>query len=483
MGILSSTSVRIFAVSAAALLLTVMCASAYFFLKPLVDDTATWRLLFDTATVSLVLWVQIAFLLVKVLFINAEGMLVLTYQLPLTNRERSAAFLIYEATTTGIVAGVGFISLAVSALLLLGPAAIPHIAAAVILPVILTYLALSVFYQILTRMWALIGLRRIAGVLSILALFALLVLYSVQMTNLVQEISNAYLEKQRRYVWVTSVAWSWHRYGGFPTFVAAAGLAAALVALTLALTPNQHVRQSRYLRVSAGRRLNRLLSPYDWCLLRNSQTAVGASMAVALFLYLALHPAMNPMWSLTVLSLGGLYQFTATQTLRTMPGASSSPWRIYGCLIKAQIVLLVVFAIPGLGILLAVDLHLFIESGPALLGSVGGVVLTTCISIVFPAEKDNPFSVFLGLSALGAVLALSAIGLGMLNLPPWAVKVSLTGVSALSVWYGVQGIRISESRRRNDKATVGHKLRHRVSAADPGDRDGGTDVPHVFNGR
>ncbi|WP_055495332.1 hypothetical protein [Streptomyces sp. TP-A0356] len=482
-GVLRSTPVRVFVVSVAGLLLAAMCTSAYFFLKPLAGNAAVWRLLFDTSTVSLVLWVQIAFLLVKVLFINAEGMLQLSYQLPVTNRERSAAFLMYEATMTGVVAGAGLISLTVSALLLLGPSAVPYITASVILPVALTYLALSVLYQLLTRLWTLMRLRRISNVLSVLALFALLAVYSVQMTAMIPDISQAYLHKQSRHVWVTSVSWAWHRYGAVPAFAAAMLLVVVLVALTLALAPNQHVRQSRYVNVRVSSRLSGALGPYDWCLLRSSQTVAGATMAVALFVFLLLRPSMNPVWSFTVLSLGGLYQFTATQPLRLLPGASASAWWIYGRLVKAQIVLLAVFAVPGLATTFAVDPHLFAQSGPALLGCLGGAVMTTCISIVFPAEKDNPFSVFLGLSVVGIVLAVSAIGLGMLSLPPWAVMGFLAGASALFVWYAVQGIQTSESRRRNEAGTVGHEVRRRSHPADHGDRGGDASVPHVLNGQ
>ncbi|MGW3955943.1 hypothetical protein ACWEKM_34670 [Streptomyces sp. NPDC004752] len=482
-GVLRSTPVRVFALSVAALLLGAMCTAAYFFLKPLAGDLAVWRLLFDTSTVSLVLWVQIAFLLVKVLFINAEGMLQLSYQLPVTNRERSAAFLMYEATMTGIVACAGLISLMVSALLLLGPSAVPYVTASVVLPAALTYLTLSVLYQLLTRVWALVGLRRISNVLSVLAMFALLAAYSVQMKTMIPDLSQAYLDKETRYVWVTSVSWAWHRYGALWAFAAAAVLAAALMALTLALAPNQHVRQSRYVNVRAGRRPSRVLGPYDWCLLRSSQTVAGAAMAVALFGFLLLRPAANPTWSFSVLSLGGLYQFTATRPLRLLPGAAEPAWRIYGRLLKAQLVLLAVFAVPGLGIVLAVDPRLFAQSGPALLGSVGGAVMTTCISIVFPAEKDNPFSVFLGLSVVAVVLALSAIGLGMLNLPPWALVGCLAAATAMFVWYAVQGIETSESRRRNETGTVGHEVRRRGRPADPGDRGGDAAVAHVLHGR
>ncbi|PJE96483.1 hypothetical protein CUT44_18485 [Streptomyces carminius] len=482
-GVLRSAPVRVFVVSAAVLLLGAMCASAYFFLRPLAGDTAVWRLLFDTSTVSLVLWVQIAFLLVKVLFINAEGMLLLSHQLPVTNRERSTAFLLYEAVMTGVVACAGLIALMVSAVLLLGPGAVPYVTASVVLPAVLTYLALSVLYQALTRLWNLAGLGRISGVLSVLVLFALLALYSTLMKPMIQDLSQAYLDERTHHVWVTSVSWAWQRYGAAAALAAALLAAAALTALTLALAPNRHIRQSRYLNIRAGGRLRGVLGPYDWCLLRGSQTVAGAVMAVALFGWLLLRPTANPMWSLTLLSVGGLYQFTATQPLRTLPGASVPAWRVYGRLLRAQLVLLAVFAVPGLGIVFSVDPRLFFHSGPALLGCLGGAVMTTCIGIVFPAEKDNPFSVFLGLSAVAVVLALSAIGLGMLRLPPWVMAACLAGASALFVLYAVQGIQTSESRRRNEKGTTGREVRRRGRRADSGGRRDDTAVPHVLHGR
>lgn len=483
-GVLRSTPVRVFTVSAAVLLLAVMCTSAYLFLEPVGDDPTVWRLLFDTSTVSLVLWVQIAFLLVKVLFINAEGMLQLTFHLPVTNRERSAAFLMYEAAMTGIVAGIGLVSLAVSGLLLLGPAALPYITASVLLPVVLTYLVLGVLYQVLSRLWSLLRLRRIADVLSVLALFALLALYSAGMKDSYTEISEAYLQDRPHRLWVTAVSWAWQRHGALPTLAVTLLLVAVLVALSLALAPNQHVRQSRYLPVRTRRARGReLLGPYDLCLLRSAQTVAGAVMATALFGYLLLRPSVHPLWGLSVLSLGGLYQFTATQALRMLPGARASAWRVYGRLLKAQLVLLAVFTVPALALVLLVDWRLGLQSGPALLGCLGGAVLTTCISVVFPAEKDNPFSVFLGLSVVAVVLAVSAIGLGMLDLPPWAVLVCLVGATALFVWYAVEGIRTNESRRRNEEGTVGHGLRHRGGAADLRDRGGRAAPADVLDGQ
>lgn len=483
-GVLRSAPVRVLVVAAAALLLGTMCAAAYLFLRPLADDTAVWRLLFDASTISLVLWVQIAFLMVKVLFVNAEGLLQLTTQLPVTNRERAVAFLLYEAAMTGVVAAAGLVSLMVSALLLLGPSALPLILACVVLPAALTYLGLSVLHQALTRLWALVGLRRIAHVLSVLALFALLAVYSAHMRSMIPALSRAYLDKEPRHLWVTTVSWAWERWGAVWTLPAALLAAAALVALALVLTPSQYVRQSRYVNIRAGR-LGRLLGPYDWCLLRSSQTVAGAAMAVALFVFLLLRPgSANPLWGLAVLSLGGLYQFTATQPLRAFPGAhAESAWRVYGRLLKAQLVLLGVFAVPATALVAAAAPGRLDGTLPALAGCAGGAVVTTCVSVVFPAEKDNPFSVFLGLSVVGIVLALTAIGLGMLSLPPWALGVCLAAATVVFVLYTVQGIATHESRRRNETGHVGHEVRRRGRPADAGDRGGDPADPHVLHGR
>ncbi|WP_432137075.1 hypothetical protein [Streptomyces sp. bgisy154] len=483
-GVLRSAPVRVFTIGAAVLLLGAMCTAAYYFLRPLADEAAVWHLLFNTSTVSLLLWVQIAFLLVKVLFINAEGMLQLSYQLPVTNRERSTAFLLYEAAMTVIVAAAGLVSLCVSALIILGPSATGYITASIILPVVLTYLALSVLYQLLTRIWMLLGLSRMAGILNVLVLFTALAYYSTQMTPMIQDVAGAYLDKRTEYTWVTSVSWAWNTHGPWLTLAATAAISAALVALAFTLAPNQHVRQSRYLKLPGSLLLRRILGPYDWCLLRSAQTVAAAAMAVAVFAYLLIaKPDMNPLWGLAALSFGGLYQFTATQPLRLLPGTQEGAWKVYLRLIRAQLVLLTVFAVPALTLTTAIHPDRLLSSATALASCLGGAVMTTCISIVFPAEKDNPLSVFLGLSVVAIVAALTVIGLGLLSLPPWAVMASLAAAAIAFIWYAVQGIHTSELRRRNAQGTVGREGRHRGRTDHPGHGSGDPAHPHVLHGQ
>lgn len=482
-GALRSTRVRVLLTAAAVILLGAMCTGSYFFLRPLAEEPRVWRLLFDTSTVSLLLWVQIAFLLVKVLFVNAEALMQLSYQLPLTNRERSTAFLMYEAAMTATVAAVGLVSLAISASILLGTSSFGYITASIVLPAALAYLALSVLYQLLTRLWMLLGLSRVAGVLNVLAVFALLGFYTVRMTPMIQDFSSAYLDERTTYTWATSLARIWNEHGLWAALAAATALGAVLTALTFALAPNQHARQSRYLKLPGSVLLRDVLGPYDWCLLRSAQTVAAAAMTVALFLYLLLaKPSVNPLWGLTALSFAGLYQFTATRPLRELPGTREPAGRVYARLIRAQLVLLAVFAVPAAAIALASGPGRLVSTGVALASCAGGAVMATCISVVFPAERDNPFSVFLGLSVVLVVAGVSLIGLGLLDLPLWAVAGCLAAAVVAFAWYAVQGIRTNDSRRRNVQGTIGRDVRRRGRTPDDGHRSGDPAHPHVLDG-
>ncbi|MFJ5231071.1 hypothetical protein ACIQBJ_14400 [Kitasatospora sp. NPDC088391] len=483
-GVLKSAPVRVLVLGATALLLAVMCAAAYFFLRPLAGEARIWRLMFDAATVSLLLWVQISFLLVKVLFLNAEGLLRLSYQLPVTNRERAAAFLMYEAAMTALVAAAGLVSLAVSSLLLLGPSAVGFITASIVLPTLLCYLLLSVAHQLLTRLWMLAGLGRMAGLLNVLVLFAGAAAYSAGTAGLVQDVAGAYLEDRTRYTWVTSVSWAWHRFGPVAALAGSLLLAAVLVVLVFALAPNRHLPQSAYLKLPGSVRLRRFLGPYDWCLLRSAQTVAAAVLAVAVFGYLLVaRPGTNPMWALTALSFGGLYQFTATLPLRLLPGVREPAWRVWLRLVRAQAVLLAVFAVPGYVLTTAVEPGRWLSGAAAVAAGLGGAVTTTCVSVVFPAEKDNPFSVFLGLSVTTVVLGLSLIGLGLLDLPPWALVLCLAGAFGALARYAIRGIEASEARRWHVRGTVGRTGRRRGGAADAGDGGGHAARPDVLHGR
>ena len=482
MGVLRSTAVKVLALAAVGTILVTGAIAAYFFLEPMASEPKVWGLLFEMSTVSVVLWVQIAFLLVKVLFLNASGMLELSFHLPLTNRERAAALLIYEATMAGMVSAVGFTSLTAAAVALLGPAVVPRLLEAIVFPIILTYLALSAAYLVLGRVLSLIGLRRVQGILLILVMFGLLTLYASRLGPLSSQATAAYLSDRTEFVWVAALAWLAHQYG--PVAMAGVFLLAAvtLVAVALWATPSEHVPHSRYLNVPFGWPVARRLGPYDRCLLRSSQTWLAIAVAVAVLIGLCLEPVANPLWALAVLSMSGLYQFASTEPLRVLVADGASAWRTYGRLVKAQFVLLLALAVPSVAVVAAVRPGELGGSAPALVGCAGGALIAICIGIAFPAENDNPFSVFLGLAITAAVLGLGGIALGILQLPPPVVFTIALGTAILVVWYSVQGIRATDSRRRNEEGASGRQQRGRGGIAHARGRGGSSALSHVLDG-
>ncbi|GAA6526237.1 hypothetical protein [Intrasporangium sp. DVR] len=482
MGVLGSTAVKALALATVATVLVTGAVAAYFFLEPMTAEAKVWGLLFEMSTVSVVLWVQIAFLLVKVLFLNASGMLELSFHLPLTNRERAGALLMYEATMAGIVSTVGFTSLTAAAVVLLGPAALVRLLEAIVFPMVLTYLVLSAAYLLLGRLLALIGLRRIEHVVLILVMFAVLLVYASRLGPLASQATEAYLSDRRELVWVATLAWISARYGPVAMVTVFLVASAALVALALWATPNQHVRHSRYLNAPFDWPLARRMGPYDRCLLRSSQTWLAIAVSVAVFVGLCLEPVTNPLWALAVLSMSGLYQFASTEPLRALVADGGSPWRTYGRLVKAQLVLLLSGAIPTVAVVAVVRPDQLAGAGLSLAGCIGGALIAICIGIAFPAENDNPFSVFLGLTVTAATLGCVGIALGILQLPRPMVFTIVIGTGALMVWYSVQAIRAFDSRRRNEKGASVRQQRGRGGFAHPRDRGGSSALSHVLDG-
>ena len=282
---------------------------------------------------------------------------------------------------TGTVVGAGSVSLTVTALLLLGPSAVPRLIESIIFPAVLSYLALSVIYLSLIRLFGVLRLRSVANVLAVLAIFGLLAWYSTRMLPLVSEVSQAYLNGQDSFVWVTSVSWVSRQYGALsgircressgddtctPRVMAGPEPACTSFALPEHTGARHGCAACSAPMIGACYAAPRLRSPLRWrgpvCLP-------------------VLNPVLNPLWGFAVLSLGGLYQFAATQPLRVLVGAQSSPWQIYGRLLRAQFILLTLFVLPAIVILGVVDARSVALGPTALFGSVVGAILATCIGI------------------------------------------------------------------------------------------------------
>ncbi|GAA1747557.1 hypothetical protein [Aeromicrobium alkaliterrae] len=481
-GVLASRPLRVAALALATGLGAAAVAAAVAFLDPLRSEPGAWGLLLDAMSISTVQWCLVAVLLTKTLFLNAEGMLAMTFALPVTNRERAAAFVLYEGAMAGIVVAVGIGALAVASLVIRGPSILVPLAESVVLPALLTYVAVGLGYQLLTRLLSASGLRRAQPPTLLLVLFALAAAFAATVPGLTASVSTAYLAGTDDRPWTAAVASLSDRWGPVPSLAAATAAVALLAWATVLLTPNRHLAQSRYLPWRAGPLTRRLLTPYDWCAVRSLQTWLPAVLAVAVFIALSLRPLAHPLWALSLLSMGALYQFAATEPLRLLRGGRQSPWGVYGRLVRAQLVVWTAFAVP-----LTIAAVVIEGSAAAvvlpLLGSLASTVLALAVGIVFPAVDDNPFSLFIGMSLAVVIVTTVGLAVGLLNLPPRVSTTVVAATLALAVVYSVVGITTFESRRRHEEVARRHQRPGGGSPADPRDRSGDPAGPHVLDRR
>lgn len=480
-GALRSRVVRTLLAVGVVALAVAATGTAYLFLRPVTTDQEVWTLILETATVSALLWTQCAFLFVKVLFLNSESLLELSFHLPLTGRERAVALLVYEAVMVLIVTGAGLFSLTAAAVLILGPAAVLPLVQTIAIPVLAMYGLLSLLYVALLRALERTRLRRVARLVGVLVLFALLLVYSRTLAPLVQEVSRRYLDDDTSFSVVSAPTWFADRFGAPLLISAAIAVLALLTAAVLVLTPRQYVRPSRYLRIRRGSR-RALLTPYDRCLLRSSQTWLAALAAAGVLTALCLNPGLNPLWALSLLPMGGFYHFAATEPLRSSGWDRSTPVQVYRQLLRAQLLLLTGGTIVAALVLAAVRPASLADIGPPVAGCLVAAVIATFIGVVFPAEHDNPFSVFLGISATAMVGLVLALAVGILRLDPVVMLLLLILITVVIAMYTVIGIRLDQRRRRHEEIAAGPELRGGRGVAHRSRGGGHAALSHVLDG-
>ena len=479
-GVLASRPIRVAVGVALLALLAAAVAGAVAFLQPLRSEPAAWDLLLDVTTVSTVMWCLAAAVVVKTLFLNAEGMLTLTFALPVTNRERAAAFVLYEAAMSAAVVTAGVCSLSIASLVVRGPRGLVPLVEAVALPALLTYLTVSLAHQVLSRLLTAVGLRRAQPAVLVVLLFALLVAHVATVPRLTAEASSAYLDGSGERPWTSFVAILADRVGHPAAIACGLAAVAALAVATVRLTPDRHVRQARFLPWRAGPLTRRLFGPYEWCAFRSFQTWLPAVLTVALLVALCVRPVAHPLWSLSLLSMGALYQFAATDPLRRLRGGAPEAWAVYGRLVRAQALLWLTAAVPATVVAVAVRPELAGGLAAPLVASLAGVLVALGVGIIFPAEDDNPFSIFVGVSLTAALVALLGLGVGVLQLPPVAAATFAAATVVLFVVYSVIGIAASTSRSRHEEGPRPRQQHGRSRTADPRDRHRDPAVPHVL---
>jgi hypothetical protein len=458
-GILSNRAIRW---SVAAIYVFWMIASsalAAMFLRPLGDDRLTWRLVLDVGTVSIVLWVMVAFLLVKVLFLNADGLMLLTTHLPVTSEVRAFAYATYEGAVVLIAGASGVASVSVAALVTLGPGAVGALTASFVLPGMVTYAATALLWVVLERVFALIRLGRVSHMLGIVVTFVLIGLYSARTTALVVAISDSYGAVKPPPLWITTFSRISASYGAWAAILVGSAAFVVLIGSAILLTPRYRLGQSRFVPVPLGPFSRTRLAPQLAFVLRSRQTALAVLVSAGCFVFLMLGRAANPLWSLCLLPTSGLYQFASGRLPVLEQFTPRSAFRTYGGMLGSQLIGVAILAIPAIAVA-GLMAPAWLTDAPTILLAMGSAILSCLlIGVVFPSSRDNPFSVMVGFVAVGMVLIVVTTGFSLLQLPSVAVAVMSDLVHGGIVYYSILGIAAHDRKARHEIRTANRQLR------------------------
>lgn len=452
-GMLSTLGARLGIGVLALTIVGILATLSYMFLSEMQIDTALLGLLLDMSSVSAVFWVLVLFVFVKVLFAKADSLYALTFQLPVTNRERSAAFLIYE--TTMVLAGVVllFLSTVAPIVLLFGAEAIPRVLTSIIFPAVTVYLGLSIIYSLLERVLVIFRLGRWKNIVLVAACMGMIYAYNATILPATQEISFAYLDGGEANVWSTFYSRISEEAGTLLATAIFAGVLVALAGLALFVTPTVYVPPRKFIRLIELpiRPLGRL-TPYVLQVLRSFETWMAALLALLTYVVLQESRPVPPLLALGALSFLGLYAYSATAPLRAIDFRATSPVRQYFHLITAQIIV-VSALLFGFSIVELAQGTEPLELLGVSAGVYASLLTTTLIGIMFPPERDNPFSVFMGILVALTIGLLIVVGLGLLNLPALALWAAALVTGVLIITYSIFGIRTNERRNRHEIET------------------------------
>ncbi len=446
-GPLRSTAARAVLVLVALAFVAGASVVAYGFMHPVGSDLAVWQYVFDLTSVSVTMMVLGIFMGLKLLL--GGGLIEFTSQLPVDHRERRGAVLAFEFGALAVVVGVMLAAMSIAATLILGPRGVLW-ATTPLATALVVYLALAIAHNLGDTLLAAIGLRRVRSTVLLLLTFGALLWLNARLTTLIGAVSLPGPGGDRALIGLNLLPWLLGRWGGAAYAVGTLLLISLLALVALLTAPNSHPGPHRFVNLPLPAAVRGPFAVHLGYALRNQHLWLGASLAVALFAFLAGSGPVHPLWAASLLSLPGMYHYGNTRALRVLHPERGA-WGIWARMAAAQALVVVGFLAVGQAVLLLVSPGVpAADAVTPALGALAAVAFAVLVGCAFPAENDNPFSALMGTIVLAVILAFVGIVTGLLQLPAGATAPLLASLVALSVAVSVWSIHTHESRSRHE---------------------------------
>lgn len=451
-GIFRSRGIRYLTLGGVFAAFVLYCGVAYYMVGQWNVTKAVAETLLPVMAISVPVWVLAAYAVVRVLFLKADALLQLTFTLPMTNRERTFGFTVFEVLIIGVILGGLYSPVVVAFALHFGTDVVYRSLLAILFPVFTCYLIAGLGYQLLERLLLKLRVARARGVIVPTVLGLAMVVASNVTTEHLSTAIRAYREHreffapQQVYVWLDA------RFGPvFPTllFVLAVGV---LVPLIGTVAPRAYVPVKKYFRL-LGPRLGRTHFGTRILLqVRSFEFTLLVGFVMILTLILVFTRAAGPPLILILLGFHGLYAFAESDPLRRTPPKSQTPFRDYLSMVLAQITVVCTVAVPITILLTIVAEVPLADTLKVVVWTISAIMCSTLVGIAFPAYHGNPFAPVVGSVIALTFLIVLGLALNLFNLPEYAQFGTLTAVNVLFAILGVVGVTQLERSRRYENA-------------------------------
>jgi hypothetical protein len=222
-----------------------------------------------------------------------------------------------------------------------------------------------------------------------------------------------------------------------------------LLSLILIIPNNDTVAPNDCLLLFRQRRKPSIFKCYLFSFIRRVDVFTYYCTALFLFLLLIIGKSERAYFSITILTINGMYAYIQSENIRYM--LNIKKYKVledYIYLVFGQFIYISILSIP----VLLINIFIFKNIGsclmlfPIILVS---IILFTMVGIIFPAKNENPFSAFLGISILILISISLIIIFFVLKLSQVAMLLIFGAILLLSIYLSLLGLKRLNQVKRN----------------------------------
>lgn len=420
------------------------CALTFIVVRGMTINDKAIALVTQSISLTVGLWILLFFIVVRILFMKADKLIELTHSFPVTNKQRILACTAFEAVTvlfcTALMVGPLTVSMAIRG----GKATFSEILLGVVGQAVVLYLLLDVLYLGFDRLLQIVRMARWRSFL-IPCLFVALLLGAYEY---VQRESGRFLEafyEGRVYYGYSRLYVLVHDQFGFLAAVASLLVSVSIaLALILLVAPNRHLRWKYFFKVPVGK-FRSLFDAYVRAVTRSSEFLLATFFVVSISVAVLFVRGNYPPYWLAIMSLQAVYALPTTEAVRKTYRYRLSPFKSYLYLVVPYVLAEVTIVAPVLAISAIKGLN-FDEVWKTAFICLITLIAAVAISIFFPAEKHNPFSVIAGIITALALVLLIAFTILVWQIPEQLTVPLWLVIGVTCSLYSVMGISSTQKK-------------------------------------